>query len=324
MEKLTFSNENIYSQELEKFKVSKLKARLEEKYRIRPFYEQEKLKRNLVLVGSYFLNTFSICTGLLFIASLLELNIWLSGAFALFLLGFLEGLKRMTLAPIGKNYYQFSKIKYVPILFGCLLIASSALFSYKGAGLAVRQFSVSPILIDADSIKSAYNSKIEALKAQQADLMKVQYKGTTTRTAIKTVKQLQEEVMALQTQSINDIDNAVAENKNILTDSNTIRGDKALYFAMLALILDIFLVISIFYLEYYDFRSLAEFAEIPQKATQGTAQGTAAMPLGSASCDHCNSDFEKRAHNQKFCCEKCRIEAYEDRTGKKLKYKPKE
>ena len=323
MEKLRFPHENIYSKEPDKFKVSKLKARLEEKYRVRPFYEQEKLKRNLVLFGSYFLNVFSIGTGFLFVSSLLDMNIYIALTFAFILLGFLEALKRMTVAPIAKNYYQFSALKYVPILFGCLLIASSALFSYKGASLAVRQFSTIPHTINTDSIKSGYTAKIEALKGQQADLMNVKYKGTTTRTAQTTIKQLQEEVMTLQAQSIKETDAAQTENSKVLTDSNTIKGDKALYFAMLALILDILLIVSIFYLEYYDFRSLAEFAEIRQNATQGTAQGTASVVLGSGTCENCSSDFDKRAHNQKFCSEKCRIESYEDRTGKRLKYKPK-
>ncbi len=40
--------------------------------------------------------------------------------------------------------------------------------------------------------------------------------------------------------------------------------------------------------------------------------------FGKENCKNCNVEFEKKAHNQVYCCEVCRIEFYEKKTGKKL------
>lgn len=38
-------------------------------------------------------------------------------------------------------------------------------------------------------------------------------------------------------------------------------------------------------------------------------------------CVHCKTDFKKKTTWQKFCCENCRIAAYELRTGKRVNLK---
>ena len=40
-------------------------------------------------------------------------------------------------------------------------------------------------------------------------------------------------------------------------------------------------------------------------------------------CNHCTTPYIYRHHKQKYCCDKCRINAWQDRTGKKLKMKKK-
>lgn len=52
-----------------------------------------------------------------------------------------------------------------------------------------------------------------------------------------------------------------------------------------------------------------------------TTSFTAKSSFGIDICKNCGTQYERKTHNQKFCGEACRIEAWEKRTGKKLKFK---
>jgi ribosomal protein S27AE len=50
---------------------------------------------------------------------------------------------------------------------------------------------------------------------------------------------------------------------------------------------------------------------------------TASVGDKTKTCLHCGKSYIYSIHNQKFCCENCRVAAFEARTGKKLRKQPK-
>lgn len=46
---------------------------------------------------------------------------------------------------------------------------------------------------------------------------------------------------------------------------------------------------------------------------------TASVGDKTKTCLHCEKSYIYSIHNQKFCCENCRVAAFESRTGKKLR-----
>jgi hypothetical protein len=57
-------------------------------------------------------------------------------------------------------------------------------------------------------------------------------------------------------------------------------------------------------------------------AVNTSAVNTSAVKF-TRHCDHCSAPFVHKVHNQKFCKEKCRIKAWEKKTGTRLKKKQK-
>lgn len=325
MEKTKIFTSSIYEQELEKFNSSRLHSRLAEKFRIKPYYEKHQKTKILALIFSYFLNVLSISTAFYFLYSLL---VGLTGKIlaiilVLVLLIFLEQFKRILLSSIAQRYYQFIKISTFGALLALLVFSLSAFFSYKGANLAFKSFSSTPSLINTDSIQNAYTAKIDSLGARQKELLNIKYKGTTTRTAAKTAGKVQEELLMLQNEKQEELKIARLANEEKLLSFTDSTQSKGFYFALLALIFDLSLVLCLFYCELYDFRSLAEFGEVATTAAVPPHETSTKFTHKKGNCLNCNSSFEKTVPNKKYCSESCRIEAYEERTGKKLKYKPK-
>jgi len=325
MEKTKIFTSSIYEQELEKFNSSRLHLRLTEKYRVKPYHEEHQNTRILALALSYFLNVLSISTAFYFLFVLL---VGLTGKIlaiilVLVLLVFLEKLKRMLLPRLAQRYYQLNKIATFSALLALVIFSLSSFFSYKGADLAFKSFSSTPSTINVDSIKSAYIVQISSLEAKQKELLNIKYKGTTTRTATKAAEKVQEELLMLQNEKQEELKTAREANEEKLLIFANSTDKKGFYFALLALIFDCSLVLCIFYCELYDFRSLAKFGVIaPTAAVPANEYGTNSTHK-KTNCLNCNSSFEKTVPNKKYCSESCRIEAYEQRTGKKLKYKPK-
>jgi hypothetical protein len=62
-----------------------------------------------------------------------------------------------------------------------------------------------------------------------------------------------------------------------------------------------------------------------EQTTPTASVNTAAVEqkLSLRLCENCNTEFVYKIHNQRFCCEICRIEAWEKKTGKKFRKKEK-
>jgi hypothetical protein len=312
-----------YDMELEKFNASQLKVRLSEKFRIKPYYEQNRNKRYLALFSSYLFNLLSIATAYYFLFKLLDplVGLYFSSFLSVLLLMIAELSKRFLIAPILQRYYQFRRISILLILSTLLLICFSALLSYKGANLAFKELKPNLALIDTDSIQNAYRSQIKPLEAKQKELLSIKYKGVTTRTAQKAALEAEKQLSAIRKDLSIELATAKNKNESISIENKQIKANEGFYFSLLALLFDSLLILCLVYIEYYDFRSIAEFSEATIGAMPLKNEQTEHLKKGA--CLNCSKSFIKSVPNKKYCSDECRISAYEKRSGKELKYKPK-
>lgn len=344
---------NIYDSEFQKFNSSTLKQRLEEKYRVKPYYLENRNKKLLSLFSSYVFNLFSVCTSFYFVYSFLEpvITFYPSILITLFCLTSLELCKRFLLSPSIKQYLQFKKVRWFAFFFSVCLICLSALFSYQGANLAFKSFKPSPHLTNIDSLENSYKRQIEAIDSQKIALMNVTYKGNVTRTAQKSILELNKQKNDLQNFAFSAIERATEANEFAVLQDKKKTDNQGSYFALFAFVFDMLLILCLTYNEVYDFRSYAEFTEPleiklmesntttqteekrtttqsvsiqkPSPAPKENTQNAQPKKERMGGCLNCGKEFVKTVPHKKYCSTECRIEAYEKRTNVKLKYRGK-
>ena len=62
-------------------------------------------------------------------------------------------------------------------------------------------------------------------------------------------------------------------------------------------------------------------ASLAKQGLQSESYAMRTQNWHQGNCEHCQADFKKKTTWQKFCCENCRIAAYELRTGKRVNLK---
>lgn len=331
MQKVSIGADNAYNKEFENFTTSKLFNRLQEKFRIKPYHEENKLLRKVVLCSSYLFNLFSIITSFYFAYSLLNsfLGLVLGLVLSVLMLTTLEGLKRLILPSIFKNYFQFKSKSYLKSALALSMVALSAFFSFHGAEVAIKEFTPS-----AEVATNEYSKIIGSKQEQQKELSKVKYKGTTTRTALRSIEAIQEEINELRGQE----SVFLTENKQRITVDKRHIEWRALILSLLAVIFDLSLIICLAYLEYYDYRSISEFATIGGKDTatvptieqnndstevkelkkNEVSNDSQTIATNKKNCLNCEAVFDVSNPKKKFCSTSCRVKHWNDKNAKVL------
>lgn len=267
-----------FQEGFERFQSSALFERLQDKFRLKPYFERNKLLRQVTAGVSFFLNAFSIATAFFFVfaflSAILPINS-LAVVFAFVSLGLLEGLKRLTIPSFFQRFFQFRQVAFAQLAVIALLTALSVFLSYKGAADAILALTKTPELVELEAVRAPYLERITNLEAQKADLKKTStYKGVYTSKGARAAESLDSRIAALDAELLQKTSDTEASNKATQEAHIKQTGLKAEYFAGLALIFDLALILALGWLEYYDFRALAEFAKHrTQKAKdQATAQ----------------------------------------------------
>lgn len=336
MQKVSIANGSTYLQELQKFKDSKLHSRLSDKFRIKPYHEQNKKLRLLALFSSYLFNLSSITISLYFAYMLLNSFLGLVGGLiaSIAILGVLEGFKRLILGNLFAYYLQFDKIKYLATLVGLGLVLLSGFFSYQGGAAANVIFAPGAKSINTDSIKANYQKLIAPKTAQQVELLQTKYKGTTTRTAQKAINAIQAEINTLRSQESKFLSIAAGKNKQALNSHKNKVYLKGFYFSLLALIFDLSLIFCLFYIEYYDYHSFVEFSTLDDGSTatvsplggganelnrnDSTNDSKTVQTIPVKHCLNCQAVFDVSNPKKKFCSTSCRVKHWEIANQKKL------
>lgn len=330
--------------------------RLQEKFRLKPFFERNRLLSQVTQFSSYFLNIFSVSTAFFCVFAFLSviLHAYIAIVFAVVGLALIEALKRLMIPGFFQRFFQFKKVAIGSATTILLLIGLSVTLSYKGASEAIFALTASPVLIDIDSLQAGFAERIADLEEQKADLKKTAtWKGAYTKAGATSFQQYNERIAALEEEASQQAQTAHTANNASRSEHLKATGLKAEYFALAALLFDLLLVLALAYCEYYDFRSLAEFSEVEasaeppvqnQKAdlkkfsenghakqppaqeheqrnqvrgfSQDNASRNASRNVGA--CENCGTSFTKKTSWQRFCSEPCRIAKWEKKSGKRL------
>jgi len=256
---------NPFDGQFQQFNQSKIAQRLREKYQPKPYYKKYQVLRWLVLIASYVINIFSSLTAstlvTLFAYSILDKWIPSILAAAVFLI-LLELSKRLTASAIFKDALQFKNFNLGLMAIVLLLSSMSIVFSFYGSKESVRMFTTAPILVSEDSLINSIENEKVILLDQIKEARATTWAGVTTSKSQKTIEILTGQIAQLDSEIINIRNRTILSNDNTIKYHNEETEINAYYFGLVTLLLEFLFLLSAFYLEFYDYRSFAEFSVI--------------------------------------------------------------
>lgn len=276
MENLSIQTNDVYGETYKQFLQSSLSVRLRDKFTVKPFYLRYRMLRFLALVSSFGVHFFSAATAFtcvfVFLNPMLR-NAVVAGCFAVVSLFVLEALKRLTIPDFCKNILQFGRIDWFKGMALCILIGFSVMLSYSGAQDSVKLLTPSVILTNVDSVRNEYKTRIATLETRLSDVDKTQsWRGALTMAGEQTYKSITEQISLIESDMLINTNKLTDKNEHIAAQYAAKTSVNAHYFGILTLVLDCSLVGLLFFLEYYDYRSFAEFALFNQDASEPNGQ----------------------------------------------------
>jgi hypothetical protein len=185
---------------------------------------------------------------------------------SVFLIG-IEIVKRLTFVPALKDFYQFQKIAFAQISVALLMLALSCALSWNGTHEAVTNLSEKPILNNIDSATLYEKQQIVFLQKQIQEVNRLQvWKGKLTEQGQTAVNNLLDQTKELQ--------NKVSEKETVTKKSNldtekqhfVKTNERSNYAKYITILFDLLLFGILAWLEYYDYRSITEFASVENES----------------------------------------------------------
>lgn len=136
------------------------------------------------------------------------------------------------------------------------------IFSYIGSKEAVFTFTPPPSLLSTDQQTAYHREQIATLTEQIEAARETRWEGTTTTASQRTIERLTKQMEALQGQVLAIENETRADNKKREMEHEGKTKLNAYHFALFTLFLEFLFLQCVWYLEYYDFRSYAEFVAI--------------------------------------------------------------
>lgn len=339
-EKLSLPQTDHFSEAFSRFQASRLFDRLQKKYQVRPFFERAKPLKNIAEGSSYLLNVFSASTAFLlvfsFLKSLLPFQA-LAVFFAVCFLVCLEGLKRFSIPVMFKTFFQFKRLNFGAVSFSVFLSVVSIGSSYFGAKEAVQLLTPEVSLVSLEEVRKPFEQRLQQLQADKADAMKQTWKGKQTVQAAKRLNTIQDQEAQLQAALLQAVQQAETKNAESLTKHTSGKDLKAGHFAAVTMLFELLLLLCLWYCEFYDFRSLAEFVRYEGKTAEKQPKSeslssavhahteekrTVIQPFSlnamRYSCEKCKKNFERKTSWQKYCSTECRMQAHAEKHNGKV------
>jgi hypothetical protein len=276
---------NVFSEAFDHFTDTALYSRLVEKFKPKPYYIKFKPLRVIALVASYLFNVFSGVTAsvlVFFFAYGLTGSTIAAGIITTAFLAVLEITKRRTFGVLFRDAMQYRKASPGLIalaLFALTISGLSITSSYFGADRTIREFTADPQLVNADTITAPIRAELAEIDQQITDARNTKWMGTTTRTSQQAIKNLTEQKAALVARLVEIESRADRRNDQLEQEHQARTEITAGHFAAVTLFLELLFILCAFYLEFYDYRSLAEFAETkPTEPTPGPDSTDTPLP----------------------------------------------
>ena len=172
---------------------------------------------------------------------------------------------------------QFRRVNGLKAVTICAFVFLSIALSYLGAKDSVKLFTPSVFLTNIDSVKGSYQSRIATLESRLSDVKKTQsWHGKLTPQGQKTYNAITAQISLIESDMLDNANRLTSKN-DLATDDHSSKTEiKSHYFGIFTLALDVSLIGLLFFLEYYDFRSFAEF--VKSSSQHQTIQTTSDNP----------------------------------------------
>lgn len=271
--------ENQYAKQFEYLQESALFQRLQEKFTPLPYYQKYKGIKWIALTASYLFNLFSGLTAstlvYFFVLNLTD-NWVVSAIWTVTFIVLIEVAKRKTNSIFFKDWLQFGKLSYSLLTIGLLLLCLSVSFSYFGSKQLVQKFTTPPPPIINDSLTVPLKEQLASINQQIEAARATKWKGTTTTASQRTIEILSNQQLVLQRQLFSIENQTDHDNKAVLAKHQENTIIKSEYFAAVTFMLELLFILCAYYLEYYDYRSFAEFTNLSFVKTNHNKNGTIA------------------------------------------------
>lgn len=268
---------------------------------------------------------------------------------ALFLL-LIELPKYAVIDTIFENYYEWNEKSGGLILIGFILVCTSIISSTFGVPIMVDRLAPNPELVDLAKIETKHDSIHNTTLAHWSNIInkaegrkEVILKGGQRKDRVKTIALKQSKAIESQILAYSDslatslaivskdrkqaIQDAKNQNQAIL-DTHFNRSERVGTISMLVmLLLEVFYILVVAMLKYYDYRSEKELLETDKRtrtASTGTkvqrisetdngsvthrpmAIGFKASNGSTRKCKRCGTNIEHKRSDAKFCSNKCK------------------
>jgi hypothetical protein len=259
----TLETSNPHAELHTEFNNQRLFKRLAEKHRPKPYWQQYR-KLHLAVSGiSFLFNILSIFTAaalVYFFLFWLTGNVIVSASLTGLLLAGLEFMKRETAAKLFHIWLQFKTASPGMVLAVICLSSISTTASYFGAEKTVKQFAAPPDIESVIDATADTKYDIKEIDGQIRDAKKSTWKGKVTPAAQKTIDRLAATKDRLVGDMVRTKERTDARNDAAILDHEENTNTSAAAFAAFTLICEIGLILCLFYIQYYDYRSFAEYA----------------------------------------------------------------
>jgi hypothetical protein len=247
--------------------------RLNEKFKVKPFYLKYKGLKTSLNGFSYFIQLITVVVSFVCVVALLAptMNIYFAYLIATLSLSGIELLKRLTFKPTVKEFLQFQKVAVFGLILSLTALGASLWLTWNGGKETVFLLSDRPELLNVDSLTGYEKTRIKDLTAQLSEVKKTQsWKGVLTPKGQTSYNRITAQISKLDDKLGDKEKNLSDKNEATATAHTTATTERATNFRFITVVLDILVFVLLAWLEFYDYRSFVEFAKLKNETINDT------------------------------------------------------
>jgi hypothetical protein len=304
---MEFQTKNPHSEDFVQFENTRLMNRLQKKFTPKPYWKNYALLRGVVLGSSYLFNVLSAGTAAVLVYFFLRALVgsdMLAGVITAAALVALELVKRETGTRFFTDFLQFRKMSAGLAGIVLLMMGLSTTASYFGAKRAVKEFTPPPVTVRGDSLTAPLMAQVLAADEQIKAASQIKKKGVVTASAQRTIERLSRQKETALNEIARIQQRADGQNDSATLEHTAATKVNATGFAAITLTSELLLLLCLFYLQYYDYRSFVEVCKKEDESNQDAPQApgiridthTPATMNGKAVAQNFRADADKITH----------------------------
>lgn len=249
---------------------------IEQEFNPKTYDKEHKDVFMLCFLGSFLCNCISGATEATHIQGFLSAVIPYTGlvtALLVLCLLFLEAAKRFIAHKLFKQWIQYKKIHWGFFLAAFALMCFSTYLSYLGAKRVIFATAAPVILTDVNAVTNEYDNDIARIESAK----KAYYEANTVREngkevlgykARKQYAEFDKNLLELSNRKQTAKEKVVSKNDTKETENHIDTTGRAEYFAAFTVIIEVLLLVCVYYVIYYKYRSYVDRTKFAQNARQ--------------------------------------------------------